>query len=165
MSTVLPMFTLQVEGLRNEYNRVTSGASSKTSSSVGHSGTKDVSQLQQEAQQLQASVFCSMHLAWRINQLISIGMCVALLSAVYVHVYKSKPACKTLVLFVCRCLAFCFAISKEWRCTWVLMFHGKYLIDEYLNIFRVILGALTTTFVLHYMLELSLCEHLHLSSG
>ena len=45
------------------------------------------------------------------------------------------------------------------------MFHGKYLIDEYLNIFRVILGALTTTFVLHYMLELSLCEHLHLSSG
>lgn len=41
----------QVEGLRNEYNRVTSGSNSKTGS-----GADDVSQLRQEAQQLQASL-------------------------------------------------------------------------------------------------------------
>ena len=55
MNAVWSICTLQVEGLRNEYNRVTSGASPKTSSSVG---TDDVSQLRQEAQQLQACVVC-----------------------------------------------------------------------------------------------------------
>ena len=49
---------LQVEGLRNEYNRVTSGANPKASSSTGQSGSDDVSQLRQQAQQLQARAFC-----------------------------------------------------------------------------------------------------------
>lgn len=89
--------TLQVEGLRNEYNRVTSGASPKTTSSVGQSGTDDVSQLRQEAQQLQVSVLCRMHVAWRINQHISIGMCVALLSPVPVLVNKHKANFRAIV--------------------------------------------------------------------
>ena len=47
---------MQVEGLRNEYNRVTSGTNSKTSSNPGQSSTDEVSQLKQEAQALQVGV-------------------------------------------------------------------------------------------------------------
>ena len=43
---------LQVEGLRNEYNRVTSGDKPKTGSSAA---SDDSSQLKQQAQSLQAS--------------------------------------------------------------------------------------------------------------
>lgn len=47
---------MQVEGLRNEYDRVTSGTNPKTSSSAGQSSTDEVSRLKQEAQTLQVGI-------------------------------------------------------------------------------------------------------------
>ncbi|KAL3158145.1 hypothetical protein ABBQ32_011740 [Trebouxia sp. C0010 RCD-2024] len=49
LSTSQKAMLKQVEGLRNEYNRVTSGSNS----SASQSGSDDVSQLRQEAQKLQ----------------------------------------------------------------------------------------------------------------
>ena len=71
-------FKLQVEGLRNEYNRVTSGASPKTSSNVSQSGGDHVSQPRQEAQQLQAIVSLLKLCCLEINQHINVEMFSAL---------------------------------------------------------------------------------------
>ena len=47
---------LQVEGLRNEYNRVTSESGSKASSAAGQSSSGEVSQLKQETQDLHVGI-------------------------------------------------------------------------------------------------------------